>query len=838
MCGVVSLIYENENSNLGLEAASLLKKLEYRGYDSTGAAFISGDKVILKKKTGAPSKVIDQLKIDQCTGKKFIGQVRWATFGAVNDENAQPHKVDCLVRMVGAHNGNISNTDALKQFLQENGHTVISDNDGEMLVHMVEHSFHRILNGKDPGSLSAKEAGEMMIKAVREADSRISGSYAACVTMDALDGIIAIKAGSSLYAGRGNDENGEFIVVSSDLTSVLSKTRFLIPFSEGEGILYNHHDYKVFSLKEEKEYVPPLKRSRLNISDITLRPEYQFFMEQEIFSTPANFDLLFLYYFSDPKDKLIFNLFEKNKDGWKNLYSQLLSLYDVFDPVRLIKMTEDLVHSDFFGEIEKNLDDSDKPEFVSQDAQLLREMAELNPSIISKLAVLDRLSVWKKKRRIIHYRDVLIKYMDEKNAAGGKIYLIGAGTSHNASLIGGYFFNNLGNIPVIPVNPGAFRSMYLNSLNKNDLLIAVSQSGETKDVVDVINDVKILYPVDKITTIAIVNNENSTIPQEKADFYLPILCGTEIAVAATKSFTSQCALFYLLASMILHNEETGKKKLADISLAIDETLKNYDQVITDLSGKFFLKPSLHILGTSLIGLAKEGALKIREVVLNHSEGFDTAEFKHGPNTILGRNTIYSLNEMENVLENFSDFILKMIQNEDRGNLSAAVSLLELIKEYKFKEFKQEWLNLIGENQPGAHLYDKYKSTVNIEKTFTNYPLIFICSPEERDRRITIAQIHTHKIRGADVVLIAEDDPELERAANGRPQGNETYYYNFIRLPKSSDRNIFVFKATVLLQLLALKMSVRKMKYLNQLKVETHGVHPDVPKNVSKSITVD
>ena len=138
MCGVVSIVYTDHNDNLGNAACFLLKKLEYRGYDSTGGAFIKKDgSIVLKKKVGAPSRVVVELEMDKMSGYKFVGQVRWATYGAVTDDNAQPHEVDCHTHLVGAHNGNISNTDFLKEFLRENGHRTVSDNDGEMLVHLI-----------------------------------------------------------------------------------------------------------------------------------------------------------------------------------------------------------------------------------------------------------------------------------------------------------------------------------------------------------------------------------------------------------------------------------------------------------------------------------------------------------------------------------------------------------------------------------------------------------------------------------------------------------------------------------------------------------------------------
>ena len=78
----------------------------------------------------------------------------------------------------------------------------------------------------------------------------------------------------------------------------------------------------------------------------------------------------------------------------------------------------------------------------------------------------------------------------------------------------------------------------------------------------------------------------------------------------------------------------------------------------------------------------------------------------------------------------------------------------------------------------------------------------------------------------------------KKAVSGKPGTLDEYWYKFIKLPKTDDKNIFVFEAAVVLQMLALKMSIAKMKYLNRSKIESHGVHPDVPKNVSKSITVD
>ena len=92
MCGIVSVCHGREVPGLGHEAGELLRRLEYRGYDSTGAAFVRGDRSVkLLKKVGAPSRVVPEMGIDREAGQRFVGQVRWATYGAVTDANAQPH---------------------------------------------------------------------------------------------------------------------------------------------------------------------------------------------------------------------------------------------------------------------------------------------------------------------------------------------------------------------------------------------------------------------------------------------------------------------------------------------------------------------------------------------------------------------------------------------------------------------------------------------------------------------------------------------------------------------------------------------------------------------------
>ena len=840
MCGVVGIVYGRDSERLGAVGSFLLRKLEYRGYDSTGGAFFRRDGgLTLRKKVGSPTRVVHELDLEKLGGCRFIGQVRWATYGAVTDENAQPHRVECRERLVGAHNGNLSNTDSLKEFLAESRHRVVSDNDGEMLVHLVEHYTHeqRALRGRRG---AGGEAGrvEDLLQGVLSANRKALGSYAACVTAPDIEGIFAVKAGSSLYAGKGSDEDGDFIVVSSDLTSVLAKTRFLIPLVEGQGIYFTARDYFVFSLQDGSRSVPGLKRSKLNIADIALQPRFHFFMEQEIDSTAANLDTLCRYYFAAEREQPFFAVFERHVRDCKEAVSELLKLYAVFDRRRLREALRRLVAAPRFAAVvekvaalrARDLGPEAPACFASDEAQLLRELSGLGAEFAPALFTLDLIVIWKKKRKVIRYRDQAVALFRRGFDRGGRVFFIGAGTSYHAALCAGYFFNNLTTLGIVPCNPDLFRSVHMNSLRPGDVLVAITQSGETKDLVDILNAVRARFR-DKVDVIAVVNNENSTIPQEKADFFLPLLCGPEIAVAATKSFSAQLALFYLLACSLGQGGPPPRQALEKARQLIDHTLRTCEEDVTEVMLKFFLKPSIHVLGTSLIGLAREGALKIREVVLNHAEGYDAAEFKHGPNTILGRSTLYSFMDMEDLLADMAEFCSGVL-----GGGEAAAAFLQRVRDLRFADLGA---GAAGRGRRrGADLPQRFRAQVNAGKYFSNYPLIFLCPPVERDVRITISQIHTHKIRGADVVLIAEENAELAKAVEGRPAGLDGYFCKYVKVPASGDPNLFVFAAAVVLQRLALKMSVAKMKYLNRARVENHGVHPDVPKNVSKSITVD
>jgi glutamine---fructose-6-phosphate transaminase (isomerizing) len=224
-------------------------------------------------------------------------------------------------------------------------------------------------------------------------------------------------------------------------------------------------------------------------------------------------------------------------------------------------------------------------------------------------------------------------------------------------------------------------------------------------------------------------------------------------------------------------------------------------------------------------------------VLNHAEGIEGSEFKHGPNTILGFNTVLGPAQVQALLEAVGRTAGELAAGAARQGLGpdAVRGMVQAVTDGVFTPRHTPFAlgaaeRSLLEGAPGrARL---------IEALYEDYPLIYITGPDERDVALTVSQINTHKIRGAMTVIVAEEHPALLEAASKSPAGNHRYRWVYVTLPRTDDNLMAAFSATVALQRLALKMSVRKAHYLDQLGIQDHGVHPDVPKNVSKSITVD
>ncbi len=876
MCGVIGLVFAEYRADLGLVASELLRTLEYRGYDSTGAA-IQGDEVdvVLRKGVGAPSVMVEELGITKLGGRVLCGQVRWATFGAVDEANAQPHVVRCHEFLYGAHNGNVTNCDDLKSWLRSEGHAVLSDNDGEMVVHTVEHEFALQLAGRsreDRGDPSVRR--ESMRCAIAKAQDRLRGSYAAVIVDPVTRVLWAVKQGSSLYfglGGQGDESGGPFSIASSDLSSVLKLTRILVPLSEGQFVEYDPVGYQVYRLVrsggatgfEAIERTPV--RSRLRSKDTTLLPPFETFMDQEISAQEGTCrDVVTLLLGGSERSRALFARIDAaNAEQIAALEKGLDALRHEYEDDAIRRAFHEFVDRpgvrDLLGGAGAaapagGVDGVPSESLVSSEAGFFTDLLPMARDGIDRSAV-HLLDAYVELDEVREYERSVGRFLDlcdDSFARGGRLLVVSCGTSYHAARAAALFFNDVARTELIPVLPGEFRGQYEGSLRDGDLVVAVSQSGETKDLIDVMNDVQ--ASARDVHRVALVNNVNSTLAQEKADVVLALRCGAEIAVPATKSFLNQLTVFYVLSLRVaerravplpagperdarLHEIAERRRRLPRLPELIRETVDSTDAEIEEAAKHLFLAPSIQILATRITAVAKEGALKIREVVLNHTEGFEGSEFKHGPNTILGVNTIFGPSEVDLLVKAVGRAIDRLfVAARARGCDDASIRRMsQAITDGVFSptaaalSLSDEERSIVEEST------DRDEILATLVK---DYPLIYITGPGDRDVQLTVSQINTHKIRGASTVVIAEDHPDLRQAAEKAPADNPSYRSVYIRLPRTNDVLMTVFSSTVVLQRLALKMSLLKMTYLDRVGIVDHGVHPDVPKNVSKSITVD
>lgn len=203
------------------------------------------------------------------------------------------------------------------------------------------------------------------------------------------------------------------------------------------------------------------------------------------------------------------------------------------------------------------------------------------------------------------------------------VYFIGCGTSYHACMLGAFYFSRLANCQAFPVLAPQFVSQYASALQPDDVGIFVSQSGETKDVVNAVQ----AAINKKMRTFGLVNVIGSTLTR-LTERWLPLTCGYEISVPATKTFTNQAIAFLYLALRL------GNRKVQELSglpKRMEQTLAIVAPQVEPLATSLSKRNDLYCLGYgSTYGIALEGALKLKEITYAHCEGMLSTEFKHGP----------------------------------------------------------------------------------------------------------------------------------------------------------------------------------------------------------------
>jgi len=218
----------------------------------------------------------------------------------------------------------------------------------------------------------------------------------------------------------------------------------------------------------------------------------------------------------------------------------------------------------------------------------------------------------------------------------GKIVLVACGTSWHSALIGKYLIERYANIPCEVDYASEFRYRH-TLLSKNDVVVVISQSGETADTLGALMKAKSLG----IKTVGIVNVVGSTISRE-VDSGIYLHAGPEISVASTKAFTAQVLALLLLALYLRQEKgfEIGEEistEIKSIPQKIDEILDNAES-IHKIAEKFANFRDFLYLGRGFnFPVALEGALKLKEISYIHAEGYPAGEMKHGPIALVDEN---------------------------------------------------------------------------------------------------------------------------------------------------------------------------------------------------------
>ena len=517
MCGIVGYTGPREAYPIILKG---LKRLEYRGYDSSGVALLHDGKLDVYKKKGKVAELEESLIGKNLHANIGIGHTRWATHGEPSDRNSHPH-TSASGRLSIIHNGIIENYAPLKKELISKGYSFTSDTDTEVLLNFIEDI--QINN-----DCTLEEA-------VRIALKRITGAY--CILLlDEQDPetIIAARKGSPLVIGIGKGEH----FLASDASPIIEYTKEVVYVNDYELAIVRPNELILKNLGNEK-ITPFITKLDMEMAAIE-KGGYDHFMLKEIYEQPSTI-----------QDCL---------RGRLNIESGTITLAGIDDHIEQIKNAD-------------------------------------------------------------------------------RIMIVACGTSWHAGLVAEYIIEELCRIPVEVEYASEFR--YRNPIvNKGDVIIAISQSGETADTLVALEKAK----ENGAFIFGVVNAVGSSIARiSHAGAYTH--AGHEIGVASTKAFTGQLAVLMMMALRIAVQKGTITQEryqqllveLADVPEKVDAILKNAEH-IKSIALKYKDARDFLFLGRGYnFPIALEGALKLKEISYIHAEGYPAAEMKHGPIALVDEN---------------------------------------------------------------------------------------------------------------------------------------------------------------------------------------------------------
>ncbi len=260
MCGIVGYIGPRNALDVIIDG---LKRLEYRGYDSSGLVVIDGGGFVRYRSPGKIENLVSKVKESPVESHIGIGHTRWATHGRPTEENAHPHMVDGVAVV---HNGIVENYLKLKEELKKEGVSFSSETDTEVLAHLIARRF---------------EKADSLEEAVIEALKAVKGSYAiAVISTREPDKIIGARKECPLVVGIGEGE----AILSSDIPAILNITRRAIFLDDGEVAVVTGSALRVID-SEGREVEKPART--IDWSPVMAeKGGYRHFMQKEIFEQP------------------------------------------------------------------------------------------------------------------------------------------------------------------------------------------------------------------------------------------------------------------------------------------------------------------------------------------------------------------------------------------------------------------------------------------------------------------------------------------------------------------------------------------------------------------------
>ena len=224
MCGIIGYVGHRQAQDVVVEA---LRRLEYRGYDSTGIAILGDGQLQTARKAGRIENLDKLIAERTMTGTTGIGHTRWATHGAPTDRNAHPH-TDASGRVAVVHNGIIENYTLLRDELEAAGIELTSDTDTEVVVHLVAQVLERGAAG--------------LADAVRTVCRRLQGAFTLVfVDRDEPDLVVAARRNSPLRIGVGQDE----MFLGSDVTAFITFTHHVVDLGQDEVVEIRPSGYRI-----------------------------------------------------------------------------------------------------------------------------------------------------------------------------------------------------------------------------------------------------------------------------------------------------------------------------------------------------------------------------------------------------------------------------------------------------------------------------------------------------------------------------------------------------------------------------------------------------------------